>query len=282
VHQFSGAVLLVARIAGIRTRIAHLRSAHDGRAATTGRRLYRAAMRWLVDRSATTVIGVSASALEAFWGADWQRDPRRRVIYNGIEAARFAPPRDPERREARDLRLALGLAADTRVVVHVGSFTPAKNHAALVDAAAVLLARRHDVAFVLVGDGPLRPAIAAAVAAHGLGASFRFTGNRDDVPALLRAADLLVLPSHWEGLPGVVLEALASGLPVVASPIAAVREIAGHAAGIRTADPASPERFARAIDEALGRAPAAVPVAPPLPAIFATETSMQRLLECYR
>jgi glycosyltransferase involved in cell wall biosynthesis len=82
-------------------------------------------------------------------------------------------------------------------------------------------------------------------------------------------------------LPGVVLEALASGLPVVASPIAAVREIAGLAGGIRLVDPASPERFAGAILEGLGRETATAPVAP-WPAIFATETSMQRLLECYR
>jgi glycosyltransferase involved in cell wall biosynthesis len=168
--------------------------------------------------------------------------------------------------------------------MHVGNFTPAKNHAALIVIADALLARRRDMVFVLVGDGPLRPTVEAEVDARGLASFFRFAGTRDDVPALLHAADVVVLPSHWEGLPGVVLEALASGRPVVASPIAPVREIAGYTDGIRLVDPAEPDAFARAIDETLGAIPAA-PQAPrprPLPSIFATETSMQRLLECYR
>jgi glycosyltransferase involved in cell wall biosynthesis/O-antigen/teichoic acid export membrane protein len=282
VHQFSGIVLMVARLAGVRTRIAHLRSAHDGRSDALARRLYRATMRRLVDHAATTVIGVSASAMEAFWGAQWERDARRLVIYNGIEAGRFAGARDASATDAAGIRAALAIAPETRVVLHIGNFTPAKNHGALIAAAAVIGARRRDVVFVLVGDGALRSTIETAVEARGLGAGFRFTGSRDDVPALLRAADLLVLPSRWEGLPGVVLEALASGLPVVASPIGPVREIAGLAQGIRLADPARPEIFAAAIDETLGRTSERTPVATPLPAIFATETSMRRLLECYR
>jgi glycosyltransferase involved in cell wall biosynthesis/O-antigen/teichoic acid export membrane protein len=278
VHQFSGVVLLLARLAGVRTRIAHLRSVHDGRSDGVRRHLYRTVTRALVVRAATTVIAVSTSAMEAFWGAGWERDPRRRVIYNGIDVGRFAAT------GSRDVRCQLGLPADARVVLQIGSFTAAKNHAALVDIAAALQTMRQDAVFVLVGDGALRPAIEAAVTARGLTAAFRFVGNRDDVPALLAAADALVLPSHWEGLPGVVLEARASGVPVVASPLAAVAEIAQHVDGIRTADPADAARFAAILDTVLGRA--AVRRNPPavesLPSIFATETSMQHLLECYR
>ena len=281
VHQFSGVVLAVARLAGVPTRIAHLRSAHDGRADTTLRQIYRSLTRGLVDAHATTVIGVSTSALESFFGAGWAHDARRRVIYNGVDTRRFTLATAASN-DRTSLRRELGIAPAAPLVLHVGNFTPAKNHAALVSIARALRARRPDAVFVLVGDGALRPTIAAGVDAAGLGAAFRFAGARDDVPSLLHAADVLVLPSLWEGLPGVVLEALASGCPIVASPIAPVREIAAHAAGIRLADPEDPARFAAVITETIGGAADVSTRAPRLPAIFATETAMARLLECYR
>lgn len=278
VHQFSGPVLLLAWLAAVPIRIAHLRSVHDGRGGGLARRAYRVAARAIVARAATTVIAVSRSAMEAFWGADWEDDPRRRVIYNGVDVARFACRGGP------DVRTELGIPPAARVVLHVGSFTPAKNHAALVAIAAALERRRPEVVFVLVGDGALRPGIEAAVAADGLGPRFRFTGSRDDVPALLAAADVLVLPSLWEGLPGVVLEASACGVPVVASPLAAVAEIGRTIDGIHTADPADAAGFAATLDDVLQRAASrrSAQAARGLPPIFATETSMQRLLECYR
>jgi glycosyltransferase involved in cell wall biosynthesis len=280
VHQFSGVVLGLARLAGVATRIAHIRSAHDGRADTTARHVYRACTRRLVDAHATTVIGVSTSALASFFGAGWAHDPRRRVIYNGVDAKRFAVAVDA----AADARLRgeLGIAAEAPLVLHVGNFTPAKNHGALIDVARALRRLAPDAVFVLVGEGALRARIAAAVEAAGLAGAFRFAGARDDVPSLLHAADVLVLPSRWEGLPGAVLEALASGVPVVASPIAPVVEIATHAPGIRLADPADPARFAAVIAETLGAAAVAADDGPRLPALFATETAMARLLECYR
>ncbi|MCC6848631.1 MAG: glycosyltransferase [Deltaproteobacteria bacterium] len=278
VHQFSGPVLLLARLAAVPIRIAHLRSVHDGRGDDLARRAYRRAARAILERSATTVVAVSTSAMEAFWGADWEHDPRRRVIYNGVDVARFAKGRGP------DVRAELGIPSDARVVLHVGSFTPAKNHAALVGIAAALDRRRSDDVFVLVGDGALRPRIEVEVAAHGLGHRFRFTGSRDDVPALLAAADVLVLPSRWEGLPGVVLEASACGVAVVASPLAAVAEIGREIAGIHTADPADAAGFAAVLDDVLQREASrrGSREVRGLPPMFATETSMRRLLECYR
>jgi glycosyltransferase involved in cell wall biosynthesis len=282
VHQFSGVVLALARAAGVATRIAHLRSAHDGRAPTAARQVYRALTRRLVDAHATTVIAVSTSAMESFFGAGWAHDARRRVIYNGVEAGRFAAAAAVDGDGDARVRRELGIASDAPLVLHVGNFTPAKNHAGLVPIARALRAERPDAVVVLVGDGALRAPVEAGVAAAGLASAFRFAGARDDVPRLLRAADVLVLPSSWEGLPGVVLEALASGLPVVASPIPPVVEIAAHASGIRLADPADPARFAAAIAAALRAASGTSAGTPHLPAIFATETAMARLLECYR
>ena len=301
VHHFSGVILAIAGLAGVRTRIAHIRTAHDGRDTSMARTAYRGLTRRLLGHSATTVIGVSESAMEAFFGPAWSHDARRRVIYNGIDRSRFMPRRDRAR-----VREELGIAADRAVVAHVGSFTPAKNHTALVAIAVATLARRPDAVFVLVGDGPARAAITAEVARRGIAHAVRFAGARDDVPRLLAAADLFVLPSLWEGLPGAVLEALASGLPVVASPIPGVLEIARHTPALSTfdrsaptppvlvtADPADPAAFAAAIvtvlPDARGDAPAVAPTAgasaasvvAPLPSAFTVEESMERLLACY-
>ncbi len=286
VHHFSGVVLLIARLAGVQTRIAHIRTVHDGHDAGAARAAYRRATRWLLARSATTVIGVSESAMNAFFGASWTADDRRRVIYNGVDHERFTA-RDARAR----VRAELAVERERPLVAHVGNFTPAKNHRALVAIIAATVALRPDVMFVLVGDGALRAAITAEVARRGLAPWVRFAGARDDVPCVLAAADLLVLPSLWEGLPGAVLEALASGLPVVASPIPAVLEIARHTpalstfdhagdtpAALVTADPAAPHAFAGAI---VARLPRGARAATRLPRAFTVEESMERLLACY-
>ncbi len=306
VHHFSGVVLLIARLAGVRTRIAHIRTTHDGHDASAVRAAYRRLTRRLLAHGATTVIGVSESALEAFFGTGWNTDHRRRVIYNGIDRARFAP-----RRARARVRDELGVEPRRPVVMHVASFTPAKNHAALIAIAAATIARRPDILFVLVGDGPLRAAVTAAVERRGLAPWIRFVGARGDVPRVLAAADLFVFPSLWEGLPGAVLEALASGLPVVASAIPGILEIARHTpalatvghsgaapARLVTVDPAKPEEFAAAIvalrppavDGRRGADDGAANVAHvhraaggavPLPRTFTVEESMERLLACY-
>jgi glycosyltransferase involved in cell wall biosynthesis len=145
-----------------------------------------------------------------------------------------------------------------------------------------LLARRRDVTFLLVGDGPLRPAIKERVVATGLGTSFRFLGNRDDVSRLLAASDVFVFPSLWEGLPGAVLEALAAGLPVAASPLPGVVEIARRTSGVMTVDPGDPSAFARTIETLLDeRTGAPERPLPLLPLELTAEFSTARLLACY-
>ncbi|MFQ5668043.1 MAG: glycosyltransferase, partial [Candidatus Binatia bacterium] len=100
-----------------------------------------------------------------------------------------------------------------------------KNPGLFVAAAAALRQRLRNVRFLLIGDGPLRARVAAQAAAAGLRDCCVFTGERDDVPELLRQADLFWLTSDWEGLPNVVLEAMASGLPVVATDVGGAREL---------------------------------------------------------
>lgn len=94
---------------------------------------------------------------------------------------------------------------------------PVKNHPGFLRAAARIAAKFHDVEFVLVGDGPLRPELERLAADLGLGEQVRFLGDRRDVPAVLASLDVSILPSFSESLPNAVLESMAAGVPVVAT-----------------------------------------------------------------
>ena len=142
--------------------------------------------------------------------------PREGVttVRNGVDLERFAPG------DAREARRALGLPVDGRLVLGVGRLVAGKGFAL----AARCMAELGEAMLVLVGDGPERAAIAAAG-----GERVRFLGTQppDRTALAYRAADVLVLPSEREGWPNVVTEALASGLPVVASRVGGIPQILG-------------------------------------------------------
>jgi glycosyltransferase EpsF len=118
----------------------------------------------------------------------------------------------------------LGLEGDRIIITHVGRFHPQKNHAGLVRIAAKIIGRDKRAQFVLVGDGPLKGQIEDMVRDRNLTSNFTFLGIRGDVEAILAGSDIFFFPSHWEGLGLVVLEAMAAGLPLVASDLPVLRE----------------------------------------------------------
>lgn len=104
------------------------------------------------------------------------------------------------------------------MIGHVGRFMPQKNHEFLLHVAAEAILRNPRLHFLLVGDGPLRGEMEALAATLGIERNVSFTGNRLDVPSLMRhAMDCFFLPSQWEGLGIVALEAQALGLPCLLS-----------------------------------------------------------------
>jgi glycosyltransferase involved in cell wall biosynthesis len=118
-----------------------------------------------------------------------------------------------------------------------------KRHDLLVEA----WARTSPASVLLVaGDGPRRAAIEAAVARHGIADRVRLLGERADVPRLLGASDVLVLPTDWEGLPISLLEAMAVGVPVVVSRVGGVVESLGSA--VHLVEPGSADALAVALD----------------------------------
>jgi len=141
---------------------------------------------------------------------------RTHLIRNGIDPEAFAP-RAPacERRDA----------ADAVTVGFVGRLSPEKNPGLFVRAAALVRKRHPRVRFVVVGEGPLRGEVEAEARALGLSRAIRFDGVRTDMAQVYRELDAVALCSWHEGTPLVVLEAMAAGLPVVATDVGGVAEL---------------------------------------------------------
>jgi sugar transferase (PEP-CTERM/EpsH1 system associated) len=141
------------------------------------------------------------------------------VIRNGVDLSRFVPV---DRHEARR---AIGLPPDTLVFGAVGRLVPVKNHALLLDAAAELASGGVACSIVIAGDGPLRGSLEDRVNALGLSDRVRLLGHRSDVEQVFAALDVFVLPSRSEGMSNTILEAMASGLPVVATNVGGADEL---------------------------------------------------------
>lgn len=140
------------------------------------------------------------------------------TVRSGLELDRYRP--DPAAR-AR-IRTEFGLPAEALVIGAINRLSPQKDPVHLVRSLLPLLARRPETRLLLVGDGPLRPDVEAAAAGSD---QVVLTGLRTDVPAMLAAMDVFVLASRWEGLPRTVLQAMATGVPVVATDADGVREV---------------------------------------------------------
>ena len=135
-----------------------------------------------------------------------------------------------------------------RTVLTVANLRPEKAHEILLEAAALLAGRHPNLRFLLAGDGPRRPELAARIASLGLGERVGLLGHRDDVPALLAQADVFVLPSRSEAYPNAAIEAMAAGRPVVASGVGGLLDLIDHDRTGLLVPPDDPAALAGAID----------------------------------
>lgn len=153
----------------------------------------------------------------------WFAPNKISVIHNGVSTERFSPL--PE--NVQNTREALGIPLDRVVVGSVGRLVPIKDHATLLRAAELLLRQGKNIHVLLVGSGPeLAGLKAQAMATSELAARTTFTGSSDNVPELLNAMDVFVLPSINEGMSNTLLEAMSCGLPVVATRVGGNTELA--------------------------------------------------------
>lgn len=279
-RNFSGFVLRVAHHCRVPQRIAHLHTDSDGRPPTLTRRLYRGVSGWLTRRHATLILGGTRGAIESFAGPNWRRDPRLRVVRYGIDLAAFEAPAD-----ADGVRRELGVDASARLLIHVGRFVEAKNHLGLVECFRELCRRRGDLALLLVGSrGECQEAVKRRVSEYGLGGRVFFLGAREDLARLLKSSDVFVLPSVREGMPLVMLEATAAGLPVVASDLPGTREANEECCLARLVRPDAPATvWADAVQEALSepRPDPAERLARVAASPFSSDASARVMMEIY-
>lgn len=153
----------------------------------------------------------------------------RKIVYipNGVDTNKFFPP--PSQAEAlghstpiptpdkSKLRLKLGLPRDAVLIGSIGRLDPVKDFPTLLKAFQQLLSTATDAKLVIVGDGPIRPQLAELCRTLALDSSVHWLGERSDIPELLRCFDVFVQTSIFEGMSNTILEAMASGLPIVAT-----------------------------------------------------------------
>ena len=161
---------------------------------------------------ADRVIAVSGATREFAIAHEGAVPEKTVVIANGIDASGFQPGRN-----RNEVRAELGYVDSDFVVGTIGRLHEQKGHEYLVSAMARLAATGHRVCAFVVGYGPLEARLQRRIGELGLAERVRLLGYRTDVERLLAAMDLFVLPSLWEGMPNALLEAMAMGLPVVAT-----------------------------------------------------------------
>ncbi|MEF8853178.1 MAG: glycosyltransferase [Haloarculaceae archaeon] len=166
----------------------------------------------LTTRFADHIVSNSQSGAE-FARDCWVPDDRVSVVHNGRDLSKF--DRDPP----EGLRASLGVPEDARLVGTVGRLIDRKGQDELLDAWVTVRADCPDAHLLVVGDGPHRAHLEARASYRDVADSVHFVGLREDVPDLLATMDAFAFPSHYEGLPGALLEAMAAGLPCVATPV---------------------------------------------------------------
>jgi glycosyltransferase involved in cell wall biosynthesis len=178
-------------------------------------------LNWMVfDRLANDVNAVCEFSARSLAEKDGFRRDRIHVIPNGIDVPKYAPSTD-----IAALRTRLGLDPSRKYVACVARFHPVKDHRTLLDAFRLVAAQRPDTDLLLVGDGVLRQELERQSRELGLSSRVRFLGVRDDVADILRAVDVFALTSVSEAASITLLEAMASGLPVVVTAVGGNPEI---------------------------------------------------------
>ncbi len=163
---------------------------------------------------------IAVSQATARWSVEERGVPQSKimVIPYGVNTDLYQPG------DEHQLRDELGIAREDPVVGMVARLHDQKGHRYLIQAAHRLVSSIPNLKILLVGDGPLREELEQQVRDYSLQDHFIFLGFRHDVHRLLRIFDVFTLPSMYEGLPNVVLEAMAAGLPVVATPVDGTKE----------------------------------------------------------
>jgi glycosyltransferase involved in cell wall biosynthesis len=204
-------------------------------------------------RVADRVVAVSQDVRDRLvaGGADAARVT---VVHNGVDTGPLGPRTGDERAAARAV---MGAGPDDVLVIVIGRLVAQKAHHHVLSIAAQNRARWPRLRYAIVGTGERASELAAAIARDDLGGVVTLTGLRQDVPALLGSADVYLNCSDWEGMPLTTIEAMATGLPVVATRTEGAQQLIDAASGVLVApgdDVAMADAIARLADDSATRA----------------------------
>jgi glycosyltransferase involved in cell wall biosynthesis len=172
------------------------------------------------------------------------RDPSKiQVIRNSVDLEAF----DPKTVDGSTVRREFGLEKDTPLIGIVGRMTSQKGHRDLLTALAQIRTVVPSVRALIVGDGPLRDELIEYAKTQRLEDCCIFTGMREDIPAIMRTLDIVALPSLSEGLPFILLEAMAMARPVVATRVNGISEVVEDGVTALLVPPQAPQMLAQAV-----------------------------------
>ncbi len=204
---------------------------------------------------ASSRIVVNAYEIRRGLGALGIREERIDVVYNGVDLAEFSR-RSPE--QVKATRDALGVTPEEFLILLPGRISQQKNQRLLVEAVRPLEVARRHVKVAFAGNElsiELKEQLVGEVRAGGMEDRFLFLGPRSDMPLLYSAADLVVLPSLWEGFPNVVIEAMACETPVVVSDVSDNGILVGDGVGGRVFESGSSAALREALEEIIRMGP---------------------------
>jgi L-malate glycosyltransferase len=183
--------------------------------------LKRKIFNWLLPNRRDRFVAVGEAVRQALIHNEGLPPRRVEVVYNGVDLSAF----EREASEREQIRRQLGLLGDEFVVLQVARLDTIKDHATAIRSIAAARAKCPALKFLVVGDGPERSSIEQMIASEKLGDQVVMLGSRHDVPCLLAAADAFLLTSLSEGIPVTIIEAMAAGVPVVATAGGGVPEL---------------------------------------------------------
>jgi glycosyltransferase involved in cell wall biosynthesis len=223
IHSQPGAGHVHARGAALLLRKPHLTTVHTQPDNGDGRSRGDAFAEALTAFASARVVAPCNQVADAYAQAHRGAAGRLRIVASAAPALPTAPPD-----ELRDLRRALSAGRDVPIVLCVTRLEPAKGVEDLIEASRRLVDAGVDLRVVIAGDGSQREGLEALVRGRGLDDVCTLLGPRRDIGSLLAVADVFCLPSHHEGVPPILLEALAAGLPSVATRVGGVPELIMH------------------------------------------------------
>jgi glycosyltransferase EpsF len=209
----SGLPALAAKICGIEKRICHSHSTNWPRKKNPKNQLLLMLLRKLIQIFATDYCSCSKEAAQFLFGKKLIAQNKVKLLKNGIDITPFLESNN----ERETVLKELGLEKDVKIIGHVGTFSESKNHVFIIKVLKNLLETEQNYVVLLVGDGPLRNQIEKEAETIGVSSNIYFLGVRDDIPKLMKAFDVFLFPSLFEGFGIVTLEAQCAGTPCVVS-----------------------------------------------------------------